>query len=79
MENQIGLTGTQEMARQKKENDPQLTRPYNLMKPYNGPPYLWKVLVEGKWIKMSGFDKEHIQNQLGRKQAKKVVKIKEKI
>tara|TARA_B100001248_G_scaffold262052_1_gene255807 strand:+ start:3485 stop:3634 length:150 start_codon:yes stop_codon:yes gene_type:complete len=49
------------------------------LKPYNGPPYLWKVLVEGKWIRMSGFDKEHIQNQLGRKQAKKVVKIKEKI
>ena len=27
---------------------------------------------------MSGFDEEHIQNQLGKKQAKKVLKIKEK-
>ena len=33
------------------------------LKPYTGPPYLWKVLVNGKWKKMSGFDEEHIQNQ----------------
>ena len=45
---------------------------------WNGPPYLYKVLVNGKWIKMSGFDKEHINNQLHPKKAKKVLKIKEK-
>ena len=36
------------------------------LKPYKGPPYLWKVLVDG------------IQNILGKKKAKKIVKIKEK-
>jgi hypothetical protein len=48
------------------------------LKPYKGPPYLWKVLVDGKWKKMSGFDEEHIQDILGKKKAKKIVKIKEK-
>ena len=48
------------------------------LKPYTGPPYLWKVLVNGKWRKMSGFDEEHITNQLHPKKAKKITKIKEK-
>jgi hypothetical protein len=48
------------------------------LKPYTGPPYSWKVLVDGKWKQMSGFDKEHINNQLHPKKAKKVLKIKEK-
>ncbi len=47
------------------------------LKPYTGPPYLWRVLVNGKWRKMSGFDKEHIQNQLAPKKAKKILKIKD--
>jgi hypothetical protein len=34
--------------------------------------------MNGKWKKMSGFDEEHIQNQLYPKKAKKVKKIKEK-
>ena len=48
------------------------------LKPYTGPPYLWKVLVNGKWKKMSGFDEEHIQNQLYPKKAKKIRKINDK-
>ena len=48
------------------------------LKPYTGPPYIWKVLVNGKWRKMSGFDEEHIANQLHPKKAKKITKIKEK-
>ncbi len=47
------------------------------LRPYDGPPYLWKVLVNGKWIKMSGFDEEHINNQLAPKKAKKIKRIKE--
>ena len=49
-----------------------------IIKQWSGPPYLYKVLVNGKWIMMSGFDKEHINNQLHPKKAKKVLKIKEK-
>jgi hypothetical protein len=45
--------------------------------PYDGPPYSWKVLVNGKWIKMSGFDEEHIGNQLAPRKAKKIKRIKE--
>ena len=44
------------------------------LKPYTGPPYSWRVLVDGKWRKMSGFDEEHIQNQLAPKKAKKILK-----
>ena len=45
-----------------------------IIKQWSGPPYSYKVLVDGKWIKMSGFDKEHINNQLHPKKAKKVLK-----
>jgi hypothetical protein len=41
------------------------------IKQYNGPPYMWKVLVNGKWRKMSGFDEEHIHNILSPKKTKK--------
>ena len=44
-----------------------------VIKQWSGPPYSYKVLVDGKWIKMSGFDKEHINNQLHPKKAKKVL------
>jgi len=47
------------------------------LKPYKGPPYLWRVYVNGKWKRMSGFDKEHIQNQLYPKKAKSIKKVKE--
>jgi hypothetical protein len=49
------------------------------IKQYDGPPYMWKVLVNGKWRKMSGFDEEHIHNILSPKKPKKIVRIKEKI
>ena len=78
MVNQIGVIGTHEMARQNKVRNLRSSRPLSLLKTYNGPPYLFRVLVDGQWKKMSGFDEEHIQNQLGKKQAKKVLKIKEK-
>ena len=45
---------------------------------WKGPPYSYKVLMNGKWIMMSGFDKEHINNQLHPKKPKKVLKIKDK-
>ncbi len=48
------------------------------LKSYKGPPYLFKVLMNGKWKKMSGFDEEHIRNILAPKKPKKVIKIKEK-
>jgi hypothetical protein len=55
-----------------------LSRQYNLLKTYNGPPYLWRVYVNGSWRKMSGFDEEHIQNQLGTRKAKTIKRINEK-
>jgi hypothetical protein len=48
------------------------------LKSWNGPPYSYKVRVDSKWIKMSGFDEEHINNQLHPKKAKKIKKISEK-
>ena len=46
-----------------------------VIKEWSGPPYLYKVLVNGKWIMMSGFDKEHIINQLYPKKAKNIKKV----
>jgi hypothetical protein len=48
------------------------------LRPYDGPPYPYKVLVNGKWRRMMGFDEEHICNQLSPKKPKKIVRIKEK-
>ena len=42
-----------------------------------GPPYLYKVLINGKWKTMSAFDEEHINNQLYPKKAKRIIKVKE--
>ena len=50
---------------------------YRNPKPYIGPPYLYKVLINGKWKTMSAFDEEHINNQLYPKKAKRIIKVKE--
>jgi hypothetical protein len=42
------------------------------VKMWAGPPYSYTVLMNGKWIEMSGFDEEHIRNQLHPKKAKKI-------
>ena len=42
------------------------------VKMWTGPPYSYTVLMNGKWIEMSGFDEEHIRNQLHPKKAKKI-------
>ena len=56
-----------------------MNQPYKMkLKSWNGPPYSYKVRVDSKWIKMSGFDEEHINNQLHPKKAKKIKKISEK-
>jgi len=34
------------------------------LKGYDGPPYSYSVKVNGKLKQMSGFDEEHIKNQL---------------
>ncbi len=62
----------------KKVKSGQSIKPWSHLKTYKGPPYLFKVLMNGKWKKMSGFDEEHIHNILAPKKPKKVIKIKEK-
>ena len=78
MEIQTGLIDTQGARMTKNVKSGQSFKPWSHLKTYNGPPYLFKVLVDGKWKRMSGFDEEHIRNILGRKVPKKVIKIKEK-
>ena len=63
----------------KKVKSGQSIKPWSHLKTYKGPPYLFKVLMNGKWKKMSGFDEEHIRNILAPKKPKKIVRIKEKI
>ena len=59
----------------KKVKSGQSIKPWSHLKTYKGPPYLFKVLMNGKWKKMSGFDEEHIRNILAPKKPKKVIKI----
>ena len=79
MVNLIGLIDTQGARMTKKVKSGQSIKPWSHLKTYKGPPYLFKVLMNGKWKKMSGFDEEHIRNILAPKKPKKIVRIKEKI
>ena len=47
------------------------------LEPWNGPPYIYSVKVNGKLKRMSGFDEEHIKNQLYPKKATMIRKIKD--
>jgi len=47
------------------------------LEPWNGPPYIYSVKVNGKIKRMSGFDEEHIKNQLYPKKATIIRKIKD--
>ena len=47
------------------------------LEPWNGPPYIYAVKVNGKIKRMSGFDEEHIKNQLYPKKATMIRKIKD--
>jgi len=47
------------------------------LEPWNGPPYIYSVKVNGKIKRMSGFDEEHIKNQLYPKKATMIRKIKD--
>jgi hypothetical protein len=55
--------------------------PYHNIKLENwrGPPYWFQVWVRGEKAprKMSGFDPEHIRNQIAPKKAKKIQKLKD--
>ena len=47
------------------------------LEPWNGPPYIYSVKVNGKIKRMSRFDEEHIKNQLYPKKATMIRKIKD--
>ena len=44
---------------------------------YIGPPYSFSVKVNGKLKRMSGFDEDHIQNQLWPRKATMIRKVKD--
>ena len=44
---------------------------------WDGPPYSYSVKVNGKIKRMSGFDVEHIQNQLNPRKATMIRKVKD--
>ena len=47
------------------------------LKLYDGPPYQFRVRVNGKYRIMSGFDEEHIKEQLKPLEAKSIKQMKE--
>ena len=44
---------------------------------WDGPPYSFSVKVNGKLKRMSGFDEEHIKNQLWPRKATMIRKVKD--
>ena len=46
-------------------------------KQWDGPPYSYSVKVNGKLKRMSGFDEEHIRNQLWPRKATMIRKVKD--
>ena len=44
---------------------------------WDGPPYSYSVKVNGKLKRMSGFDEEHIRNQLWPRKATMIRKVKD--
>ena len=44
---------------------------------WNGPPYSYSVKIKNKTIRMSGFDEQHIQDQLHPQKATRIVKLNE--
>ena len=44
---------------------------------WDGPPYSYSVKVNGKLKRMSGFDEEHIKNQLWPRKATMIRKVKD--
>lgn len=49
----------------------------HILKQYDGPPYSFSVKVNGKLKRMSGFDAEHIGNQLWPRKATMIRKVKD--
>jgi len=47
------------------------------LKPYDGPPYSYSVTINGKIKRMSGFDEQHIRDQLHPQKATRIVKLKD--
>ena len=45
---------------------------------YDGPPYSYSVTIRGKKKTMSGFDEQHIKDQLHPKTATRITKIKDR-
>lgn len=48
------------------------------LEPYDGPPYSYSVIINDKKKTMSGFNEQHIQDQLYPKKADKIIKLKDK-
>ena len=47
------------------------------LKSYDGPPYSYSVTINGKIKRMSGFDEQHIRDQLHPQKATRIVKLKD--
>ena len=48
------------------------------LKPYNGPPYSYSVTINGSKKIMSGFDEQHIHDQIHPRKATKVIRLEDK-
>ena len=48
------------------------------LKGWDGPPYSYSVTINGKKKTMSGFDEQHIRDQLHPKTATRITKIKDR-
>ena len=47
------------------------------LKGWDGPPYSYSVIINGKKKTMSGFDEEHIKAQIYPRKATRIIKLKD--
>ena len=49
----------------------------SFIKTYTGPPYSYSVIISGKKKTMSGFNEEHIREQIFPRKATRIIKLKD--
>lgn len=48
-----------------------------IIKNYDGPPYSYSVIINGNKKTMSGFDEQHIRDQISPRKATRIIKLKD--
>ena len=77
VDSNFGWTNNNEMKKKRKFKIRKQVEEKWTFTQWDGPPYSYSVKVNGKLKRMSGFDEEHIRNQLWPRKATMIRKVKD--